>query len=253
MHQHLSKAHLEAFLHLSPPDRSGRVSEIWDGGKKVGSWLAAVGYSSPFVKALAPEDKLSRANLAKIIPNEQASDTDVGMLIFSWGGMAVKNAKLILNTKSCWLPILSDLRQERIGHIEAYDRFHALSMSGKMPGCGPAYYTKLIFLLMKHLNERGFIMDQWLGRSINLLADREIVLFYQRRRHRPLKKRFVHKDNSSRVYEEFCRQICMLTLVSGETHLDKRVREENVEMRLFSVGRGKGDWRQYVIDHDVSR
>jgi peptide/nickel transport system substrate-binding protein len=44
-----------------------------------------------------------------------------------------------------------------------------------------------------------------------------------------------------------------LTLVSGETDPDVRVREENVEMRLFSEGRGKGKWREYVIANDISR
>jgi len=51
----------------------------------------------------------------------------------------------------------------------------------------------------------------------------------------------------------FARPICNLTLVSGETGPDVRVREENMEMRLFSEGRGKGEWRKYVITNDVCR
>jgi hypothetical protein len=251
--QQFNLVHLDAFLRLSPPDKSGRVAELWDGGKKVGSWLSAVRYSSPFIETLDPGEKLSRISLANIIRNERASDADVGMLILSWGGMAVKNAKLILESKSNWLPIVTGLREERIGYIEAYDRFRTLSVLGKMPGCGPAFYTKLIFLLTKHLDQRGFIMDPWLSRSINLLADRQIVLFYQQRRHQPLKQRYVHKDNTRNTYEEFCKSVCKLTLVSGETDLDWRVREENVEMRLFSVGRNKGEWRKYVIANDVLR
>ena len=78
-------------------------------------------------------------------------------------------------------------------------------------------------------------MDQWLGRSINLLTDREVVLFYQPRRKAPLKQRYVHKNTPS-TYQEFCGAVCNLTLVSGETDPDVRVREENVEMRLFSEG-----------------
>jgi hypothetical protein len=122
-----------------------------------------------------------------------------------------------------------------------------------MPGCGPAYYTKLIFFLTKHLDRRGFVMDQWLGRSINLLADREIVLFNQPRRKAPLKRRYVHRKNTCSTYEEFCQAVCNLTLVSGETDPDVRVREKNVEMLLFSEGRGKGKWREYVIANEISR
>jgi hypothetical protein len=96
-------------------------------------------------------------------------------------------------------------------------------------------------------------MDQWLGRSINLLADREIVLFNQPRRKTPLKQRYVHKKNACSRYGEFCETVSNLTLVSGETDPDVSVREENVEMRLFSDGRGKGEWRKYVIANDISR
>lgn len=95
-------------------------------------------------------------------------------------------------------------------------------------------------------------MDQWLGRSINLLADREIVLSNQPRRKVPLKKRYVRKKNMCSMYDEFCEAVRNLTLISGETDPDVRVREENVEMRLFSDGRGKGEWREYVIANDIS-
>ena len=76
-------------------------------------------------------------------------------------------------------------------------------------------------------------------RSINLLADREVILFNQPRRNTPLKQRYVHKNNPSSTYEEFCGAVCNLTLVSGETDADMRVREENLEMRLFSEGRAR--------------
>jgi hypothetical protein len=174
------------------------------------------------------------------------------MLVFAWGGMTVRNAKAILGSIDHWLEIVSGLRGEKLTYLEAYDRFLAQSLQGHMPGCGPAYYTKLIFFLTKHLDRRGFIMDQWLGRSINLLADREIVSFYQPRGKAPLKRRYVHKKNTSSTYEEFCEAVCKLTLVSGETDPDVRVREENVEMRLFSDGRGRGEWCKYVIAKDIS-
>ncbi|WP_346737806.1 8-oxoguanine DNA glycosylase OGG fold protein [Bradyrhizobium japonicum] len=213
--------------------------------------VAAIGYTSPFVGALDPGERLSRASIRNVVGHARASDADISMLIFAWGGMSVKNAKLILNSMNNWLPIVSGLRNNKFSYLEAYDRFLTQSLQGKMPGCGPAYYTKLIFLLTKHLHQRGFIMDQWLGRSITLLADREIVLFYQCRVRRPLKQRYVHKNNTCRAYDEFCNAVRNLTVVSGEIDPDSRIREENVEMRLFSVGRGKGNWRNYVIENDV--
>jgi hypothetical protein len=58
--------HLDAFLRLSPPDESGRVAELWNGGKTIGSWLAAVGYSSSYIETLDPEERLSLISLASI-------------------------------------------------------------------------------------------------------------------------------------------------------------------------------------------
>jgi hypothetical protein len=247
-----NEIHLAEFIRRSPPHAVGRMTEAWDGGKQPGSWFAAVGYTPSFTGALRPEAKLTRSAVENVIRSERVSDADASMLIFAWGGMTVKNAKLVVGSLNHWLEIVSDLRSEKLTYLGAYDRFLAQSLQGNMPGCGPAYYTKLIFFLTKHLDQRGFIMDQWLGRSINLLADREVVRFYRPRRKAPLKQRYVHKKNSCSAYEEFCAAVRNLTLVSGETDPDVRVREENVEMRLFSDGRGKGDWREYVIKTDVS-
>jgi hypothetical protein len=246
-----NKVHLSEFLKRSPPHAVGRMTEVWDGGKQPGSWLAAVGYTSPFITALSPA-KLTRSAVENVVRNERVSEVDASMVIFAWGGMTVKNGKLIFSAKSHWSKIVSGLRSEKFTYLEAYDRFLGLSLQGLMPGCSPAYYTKLIFFLTKHLERRGFIMDQWLGRSINLLAGREVVLFYQPRRKAPLKQRYVHKKNPCWAYEEFCEVVCNLTLVSEETDPDVCVREENVEMRLFSEGRGNGAWREYVIANDIS-
>ena len=247
-----NEIHLAEFLKRSPPHAVGRMAEVWDGGKRPRSWFAAVGYTSPFISALNPEAKLTRSAVEDIVRNERVSDADVSMFIFAWGGMTVKNAKSIAGSINHWLEIVSGLRSGNLTHLEAYERFLRQSLRENMPGCGPAYYTKLIFFFTKHLDRRGFIMDQWLGRSINLLTDREVVLFYQPRRKAPLKQRYVHKKNTPSTYQEFCEAVCNLTLVSGETDPDVRVREENLEMRLFSEGRGNGKWREYLIANDIS-
>jgi len=213
------------------------MAEAWDGGKHPGSWFAAVGYASPFFAVLSPDVKLIRDVVENAIRDERMSDADVSMLIFAWGGMTVKNAESIVGSINHWLKIVSGLRSEQLMYLEAYDRFLAQSLQGHMPGCGPAYYTKLIFFLTTHLDRRGFIMDQWLGRSINLLADREVVLFYQPRRTVPLKQRYVHKKNACSTYEEFCEAIGHLTPVSGET--DHRRACEGGELGNAIVLRGK--------------
>jgi hypothetical protein len=246
-----NETHLAEFIKRRPPAAVGKLAEQWRGAKP-GSWFAAVDHSLPLLKTLNLDEKLTRHEVENVIRNAHLSEVDASMVIFAWGGMTVKNGKLIFSAKSHWSKIVSGLRSEKFTYLEAYDQFLRLSLQGLMPGCGPAYYTKLIFFLTKHLDRRGFIMDQWLGRSVNLLAGREIVRLDRPRREVPIKKRYVHKENSCSAYAEFCEAICNLSQISGETNPDMRIREENVEMRLFSEGRGKGEWRNYVIANDIS-
>jgi hypothetical protein len=235
-----NQVHLDNFFKLSlAPSEDGKIAEAWE-GKAPGPWLHAVGYNSTSVEALEPRKKLKRGDVDDIVRRESVSDADASVLVFAWGGMTVKNAKSVINSKDHWLGIVAELRRGRITYLDAYERFYEQSRKGHMPGCGPAYYTKLIFFFTKHLDERGFIMDQWLGRSINLLADREIVLFTRDRRKMPLKQRYVSKGNSTAIYAEFCKAISDLARLRVEAIADIRGEQESIEMRLFSEGRGKG-------------
>jgi len=56
-------------------------------------------YTSAFVAALTPKAKFTRSAIENVIRVERVSDADASMLIFAWGGMAVKNAKLIAGSK----------------------------------------------------------------------------------------------------------------------------------------------------------
>jgi hypothetical protein len=107
---------------------------------------------------------------------------------------------------------------------------------------GPACYTKLIHFCGQ--SRRGYIMDEWSCRSINLLFEsadgrrRKPVLFNGTQ---------VSPHNSVEHYEQFCGLIDLLAELSGDTDAAE------LASRLSSVAgdarRNRGVWRQYVIEH----
>lgn len=100
-------------------------------------------------------------------------------------------------------------------------------------GWGPAFFTKLIFFVRPA--DDGYIMDQWTGKSVNLLTGKPLVhLSY---------KGHVTDNTSADDYEEFCKVVEDLANICGSSGGE-------AEDRLFSHGgRKPGEWRAYVRRH----
>ena len=77
-------------------------------------------------------------------------------------------------------------------------------------------------------------MDQWTAKSIDLLWHPQFLLF-QGHRVSPL--------NSVSNYLRYCEILELLSEVVAASD------PEDVEMKLFSQGRGQGSWRNYVIQN----
>ena len=110
-------------------------------------------------------------------------------------------------------------------------------------GMGPAYFTKLIFFLMPESasSARGYIMDQWTSRSMNLLkSDARFIKTVVSGN-----SRWVADSNDEGTYEAFCREVETLAAILS-------MRPDKAEELLFSEGRGKGRWRNYLKETDVS-
>jgi hypothetical protein len=139
---------------------------------------------------------------------------------------------------------VSRVLQGRLNRSQAYQKFAELRNSDELPGLGPAYFTKLIFFLMTDRERPGYIMDQWTSASVNLLFEQTIV-------HTTVQKNFkndgsfkvsefVNDSNSQQQYDKFCQAVECLA-----KKLD--VSSERTEEMMFSEGRGRGVWRNYVV------
>jgi hypothetical protein len=213
----------------------------WPAAKIPRHWFNSIGYAT---KSCLPESiawrKPDREDLRQISRDRGIDTLDVCMLVFAWGGMTVKNGKGVLQELG-WIDTAHQLRVGDIDHIQAYRQFFDHYTMGRIRSCGPAYYTKLLFFLPGSDKHRGIIMDQWTARSINLLVGKPVVTLVKN--SSPAGSYRVSPLNDRSVYERFCVIVGTLAARLGIT-------TEEAEVRLFSEGRGKGRWREYVKQHD---
>ena len=125
--------------------------------------------------------------------------------------------------------VLEKLRHEDLSLSDAYDQFTA---ENEFPYLGPAYFSKLIYFFRPETD--AYIMDQWTGKSVNLLTGRKVVKLYG---SSPV------RTNTGKDYDNFCSEIRCMSQLLG-------ISSDHVEQKLFSWG-GKPPepWRAYVKKH----
>jgi len=151
----------------------------------------------------------------------------------AWGGSALwlRYRKCAWDARSQWKDTVAELRRPGLTRADAYKMLRELKNNGSngLPGLGPAFFTKLIFFM--RVKEDGFVMDQWLAKSVNLLVGEKVV---------EMTGESVSSKNTHENYEQFCLAIDHLSETLGKS-------PDATEQALFSIG-GKraGDWRKYV-------
>jgi len=164
--------------------------------------------------------------------NNNNNNINVLVAILSWGGMRRDHGRLLMNHFNHIEPLINNLRNNVYQtRTDAFNAFQNIRIQGNLPGLGIGYFTKLICFLSPNLN--GYIMDQWVSKSINLLTGQQIVNLTN--------NSWVNDNNTANTYEIFCQRIDELAIL-----LDCNGFE--AEKRIFSVGRGNGLWRNYLIE-----
>lgn len=177
--------------------------------------------------------KLTRTELLNSEFIKELSNEELAIAILSWGGMNREHGKSLFQHKE-WLKLVDDMRNGKIkSREEAYNLFQNLRNENKLTGMGPAYFTKLICFVNPKL--KGYIMDQWTSKSVNILCDQQIIKL--------AKSGSVTDKNDSNTYEKFC---LLIEDLANELNL----RPLNMEEQLFSSGGiHKGAWRNYVVNN----
>lgn len=179
------------------------------------------------------DTKLTRSELLDNNFIKDLNNEELAIAILSWGGMNREHGKSLFQNNE-WFRLIEDLRNKKIKtREEAYVLFTALRKSKNLKGMGPAYFTKLICFVNPEL--KGYIMDQWTSKSINLLFENKSVVLNT--------SGHVTDKNTSQIYEEFCSKIEYLADLLKLKPID-------LEENLFSNGGvNKGKWRQFVVDN----
>lgn len=182
-----------------------------------------------------PHKKLTRTELKEICcKNSGASDLKCAISIMAWGGKNRKHGVTLFNHFNKIEPIISDMRNGKISHYDAYKDFDRIWQEKENIGMGAAYFTKLIFFCDPE--HKGYIMDQWTSKSVNLLTGQDVVSLTS--------TGYVGKKNTVNNYRNFCENIERLAK-------ELKTSGENIEIALFSKGgRKKWPWRQYITTQD---
>lgn len=211
-------------------------------GRPPKAWLTNIG-SAMASDAAVPVESPSR----KMLYDLWSSDTDTevcALVTLAWGGMRVNHGRALLAHRTHWKTICDDLRNGEHTRQSAYDAFKRLRTERKLPGMGPAYFTKLIHFACP--KAKGYILDQWTARSVHALTNQAswpaVQVSVRATSINPSSLRVRVIDRVSAAdYEDYCDWIDSLA-----THL--LIPGVEVEEKLFSSG-GKNphEWRKHVL------
>ncbi|WP_375205020.1 8-oxoguanine DNA glycosylase OGG fold protein [Hyphococcus sp.] len=220
------------------------------GGKKLRSFAAALGCAD---SERLSDEKIGRSSLLTLVHDARIDTPTLCAAILAWGGMQLRHATLLFEQRD-WLNIAEEIRSGQLRRDESYQKFCGVRREGGLKGMGPAYFTKLIHFLAprQQSNPIGYIMDQWVGCSVNLLTSETTVLmncnYYWvlvSGSEKPQQRSTfnVSDENTAENYEMFCSFIDDLADSLGMSC-------DDIDAHLFSAGGKKPkDWRRYVKEH----
>lgn len=230
--------------------RSGEVQQTWVGRKAL-SYVMTVFRDAksaaviPSTGSLADE-AYTREEVFEFVRDQNNDSLTCSYLIFAWGGMRYSHARSVADNAYKLIKIVDLIRSKKIGRDDAYEHFYALHNKREIQGLGPAFYTKILYFL-GYESWSSVIMDQWTALSINYLFDQKIVKLNRFQSGNKFSYS-VTKENDYRIYAKFNQCIEFLAKTLSE-RLDKKISNEDAEMMIFSEGRGKGKWRNHLIDN----
>jgi hypothetical protein len=188
----------------------------------------------------------SRDEVFEFINDQKNDELTCAFLIFAWGGMSYKNARLVLSSPKPMIENIELIRADAIDRDNAYHGFYTCNQAKIVKGLGPAFYTKLLYYFGKKNGWKAYIMDQWTALSINYLFDRGVVKMNK------VKKKYelgyaVSGHNDYQVYDKFNNALEQLSHELSQLVENKNFTPEEAEIMIFSEGRGKGAWRTHLL------
>lgn len=202
-------------------------------GQKPSDWQ---NYGLEDVPQNLPDEQLNRDDVRAICRDIKRDVLFGYICAMAWGGQGMgpagaRHIKAAWSNRKQLKEHLEELRESNLERCDAYSLFLG---ENRIPGLGPAFWTKLLFFFGP--DSSCYIMDQWTAKSVNLLTGLQVVR---------LEGNYVTPDNKCGNYRAFCEEIDRMVSILRERRKD--VTGAKVEEWLFS--QGKRDWRKYVRSH----
>jgi hypothetical protein len=207
-------------------------------GRNPDTW-SNMAWKKQFGMKHLPTEPFTRNQLFDYCKLTAPNNYEMIVAILAWGGMRKSNANKLVSyfEDTDFLTLITKLRaiqsedkQTQFTRAGIFNEFMVLKKGNKIPGLGIGYFTKLICFLAPNL--KGYIMDQWVSKSINFIYGDSLV---------KLTNNWVNNNNDGDIYETFCSRI-------DEIAKDLNCDGFEAEERLFSIGgKKRGAWRAYVI------
>jgi hypothetical protein len=199
-------------------------------GSNTKTWCRDVfGEESSIYTKFDIDKKLNRSELADIT-NSGVYNLDLKVIaILSWGGMRRNHARELFAKDTSAFEDIERIQKAK-DRKNAFKEYMSIREQGLTKGLGIAYFTKLIWFLTPVL--KGYIMDQWLAKSVNLIYGKEIV---------HISNNWVSDKNTEHNYETYCQCV-------EEIAKQLNCEPQEAEERMFSHGgRNKGEWRKKLL------
>lgn len=202
----------------STPLQRRAFARTWIGHAAHSWWSARLGRETPCWIDGLPRVPQNRSQLASYLKRETEKRRAIAAVL-AWGGMRPANA---FNSADEFDRCLALVRSFRGTRRNCYRKFRR----AQIQGLGPAFGTKLIRYLRPKASDHGFIMDQWLAKSVNLVDSRAKIR---------MDGEYVSPRNTERDYVRFCK--CIEALA-------EELEASAIELEEFMFASPK--WRAYV-------
>ena len=201
-------------------------------GKSPRQWVAGLGLQDvPDVEQL-PQQPLDRAGVRAICsdPNTPVLFGYVCAMCWGWQEKGPRGASGATGAWQSRGKIEQHLQKLRTGNLNRCEAYNLFRGEGEVKGLGPSYFTKLLFFFSPA--DDFWIMDQWTGKSINLLTGKNVVRF---------SGSSPSGQNKGGNYQAYCEEIdALATLLNTNGN--------EIEQRLMSKGKpNPWPWRSYVV------
>ena len=211
------------------------------------AWIASRGIAGvPPGPIALPHVSQSRAEVRAVCQNPAIPVLFGYVCAMAWGGQGRSHVASAWAARHLIAPKLNVLRAGGLTRATAYNLFLPAVMGGggKIPGLGPAFFTKLLYFFDSSLpaipappanpppaaplppNQPCYILDQWAAKSVNLLINNYVVR---------MSGDTVANTNNRGNYAAFCWEVEQMGLMLGQPG-------QQIEERLFSRG-GHDPWQ----------